>query len=497
MWQLKRSIVRDRLAGLGFLALVAFVSPASVQAQDESRQGDAEADATGIEATLLRTWSGDELTLVDGLAQVPLAMMAGGTTGAYRFELTVFDGDGTALYRDSWERSLSERAVAFTATGSSTLLEPFRFGVRPGSYEVEIRTYPTDAPDLGSVTRLSLESYEDQPVASDLFLADRVEPLDEEGGGSWSVTHAGFGISAVANMTVLSRDPRLFYYVELYGATDVPAEVQVKASVLGEGKRVIYTTPARTEQVPVGGSPLAGSLSLDGLPPGEYELQLALDDGTGETVRTADFRVVEMTAQREGASSYETEYFASLGEDELAETFGGVGYLVSEAERQAYKSLPPDGKRRYLADYFARRDPSPGTAGNAFLEEYIDRVSRARMLYGELVGTEERPPWMTDAGRLYLQYGEPDERTVNHYPSGSDTRPVGGRLTMQGEVPYEIWSYHSTGYVYLFVQETQFGNWRLVFTTDNNMRSLADWQERVGSEALRDLTTRFGVQPRF
>jgi hypothetical protein len=37
----------------------------------------------------------------------------------------------------------------------------------------------------------------------------------------------------------------------------------------------------------------------------------------------------------------------------------------------------------------------------------------------------------------------------------------------------------------------------MIFTNDPNMRSLADWQDRLGSEALRDLSTRFGIQPRF
>ena len=170
---------------------------------------------------------------------------------------------------------------------------------------------------------------------------------------------------------------------------------------------------------------------------------------------------------------------------------------MSESERQAYNSLPPDAKRRYLTEFFASRNPTAGGMGNAYLEEYIDRVGTVRMKYGELVGTAERPPWTTDAGRIFLQYGEPDERRINHFPSGADTRPVGGVGALQGEAPYEIWGYHSTGYVYLFIQESALGVWRMIFTTDPTKRSLADWTERVGSEAVRDMQTQFGIQPRF
>ena len=483
---------------------LAMCLPSTVTAQEaaepeEASRPVADEGAAPFEASLFRTWSADDLTIVDGLVQVPLAMLAGGTTGAYRFELTVFDSEGTQLYRDSWDRNLSSRAVAYSESDASTMLEPFRFGVRPGDYQVEIRAYPTDAPSLGARSVLEVAAYDERPIASDLFLADRVEPLDDDGGGSWSITHGGFGIAAVARATVVPQEPRLYYYIELYGQPEIASGVELTASVVDAKGRVLYETPVRMEQVPVGGLPFAGSLSLAGLPPGGYELQLDVvdEDGTA-TVRRSAFRMLDAaTAMPETPASYEASYFDSLSDDELDDTFGGVAYLVSESERQVYSALPHDARRRYLTEFFASRNPTGGGMGNPFLEEYIDRVGTVRMKYGELVGTGERPPWTTDAGRLYLRYGDPDERVINHFPSGSDTRPVGGLVSMQGEVPYEIWSYHSTGWVYLFVAETQFGNWRMIFTNDPNMRSLADWQDRVGGEALRELSTRFGIQPRF
>lgn len=450
-----------------------------------------------LEASLLRTWTDGDLTVVDGLAHVPLSILAGGTTGAYRFELTVFDADDTQLYRDSWERTLSERAAAYAEIESSTLLEPFRFGVLPGAYEVELRAYPTDAPDLGTRARLSIEAYEGMPVASDLFLADRVEALADEGGGSWSITHGGFGIAAVARTTVLPQEPRLSYYIELYGS-DEAATLEVVAVVIADAGREVYRTPASHVDVPVGGTPFAGKLALAGLPPGDYALRLDIGEGVEMVSREAAFRMLEpdMVPDRE-VESYESRYFASLSDAELLDTFGGVGYLVTESQRQAFESLPPDAKRRYLTEFFIYGDTDSSPYGNEFLDEYVERIGTVRMRYGELIGTGERPPWTTDAGRIYLRFGEPDERLQNHMPSGSDTRFVGGVSNLQGEAPYEIWLYHSTGFVYLFIQENQFDVWRMIFTTDINMQSLADWRGRIGGEAARDLSTKFGIQPRF
>jgi GWxTD domain-containing protein len=479
------------------------VPGATARAEVQDSRAAARAEPA-LDAVLLRTWSDGQVTMVDGLANVPLAILAGGTTGSYRFELTVFGADGLQLYRDSWERSVSTRTAAYAGVASATLLEPFRFGVTDGSYEVELRAYSPDAPDLGTSVKLKLDGFSERPVASDLILADRIEPLNAEAGGSWSITHGAFGISAVARTAVTPVDPDLYYYVELYGDAEADGAVDVAAAVVGPDGKPLFQTPASRVTVPAGGVPYAGNLDLAGLPPGEYDLRLVITStGSGDlprTVREAPFRMLDRSSMAESAAdaaSEEQKYFESLSEDELEDTFGGVGYLVSESERQAYRSLPVDAKRRYLTEFFRRHDPTPGVPGNGFLEDYVERVGTVRMKYGELVGTGERPPWTTDAGRIYLRWGEPDERLINHFPSGADTRPVGGTASLQGEAPYEIWSYHSTGFVYLFIQENQFGVWKMIFTTDPNMRSLADWRARVGAEALRDLSTKFGVQPRF
>jgi GWxTD domain-containing protein len=451
-----------------------------------------------FETILLRTWTDGDLTVVDGLAHVPLSIMAGGTTGAYRFDLVVFDSEETQLYRDSWERTLSNRAAAYAESGTSTLLEAFRFGVMSGAYEVELRAYPTDAPDLGTKVRLPIEAYSERPTASDLFLASGVEPIDAEGGGSWSITHGGFGIAAVARTSVLPQEPKLAYYVELYGGDELTT-ADVSAVVVSlESRAELLRTPATSVEVMVGRTPFAGNLPLAGLPPGDYLLRLDIQSGDGSVTREAQFKMLKAAeVPNFEVASYESRYFESLSDTELLDNFGGVGYLVSESERQVLESLPFDAKRRYLTAFFQERDADGNPDGNAFLEEYLERVGRVRMLYGELVGIGERAPWTTDAGRIYLRWGEPEERLMNHFPSGSDTRTVGGINNMQGEPPYEIWRYQSTGFVYLFTQQSQFGVWNMIFTTDPNMQSLADWRGRIGGEATRDLSTKFGIQPRF
>ncbi len=132
------------------LTVTLWTAPAWAQSKD--------AASDGLEVSVHKTWSPGDVTMVDGLANVPLVILAASTTDTYRFDLTVYDESGTALYEDAWDRQLSERAATYVQSGSS-LLEPFQFGVMPGNYEVRIRAYPTDAPDMGQSQRIPIVAF--------------------------------------------------------------------------------------------------------------------------------------------------------------------------------------------------------------------------------------------------------------------------------------------------------------------------------------------------
>jgi GWxTD domain-containing protein len=449
-----------------------------------------------LETTLVRSWAGDGVTIVDGLAQVPLAMMAGGATGAYRFEIVIRDSSGQQLKRDSWTTELSGRAAAYTEAEASSMLESFQFGLRPGSYEIEIFAYPTDAADLGVRRSLELQSFAERPLASDLILATRVEAVEDTGGGSWSVRRGNFGISATARTVILEEEPDLYYYMELYGG-DESTRLAIDAEILNEAGARLLRIPRKEVEVQAGGESFTGRLPLAGLPAGNYELAMTISEGTGEPVtRRSPFELragVEAEVLADAGNSELSEYFQSLSDAELQDTFGGVGAFLTDSERKAYEALPPEAQRRYLTDFFERRDPDPYTPGNQYLDEYLERLATVTARYTERVGTEAVPSWQTDRGWLYLRLGEPQNRVANYYPSGSGG---GSAVAGGGEEPaYEIWQYQDTGYIYLFIEENRFGAWSLIFSTDRDVATRADWYRRIGPEAYADLKESFGIVP--
>jgi GWxTD domain-containing protein len=102
-----------------------------------------------------------------------------------------------------------------------------------------------------------------------------------------------------------------------------------------------------------------------------------------------------------------------------------VVYIIDNAERSAFVKLTTDEERdKFIEQFWARRDPRPGTPENQFKEEHYRRIAYANKHFGSSV-----PGWRTDRGYMYIVYGPPDE--IDAHPAG----PSGMRSG------YEEWMY--------------------------------------------------------
>jgi len=149
----------------------------------------------------------------------------------------------------------------------------------------------------------------------------------------------------------------------------------------------------------------------------------------------------------------ETPYRKWLNED--------VAYIISDEERAAFKRLQTDEEReQFIEQFWLRRDPSPDTVENEFKEEHYRRIAYANEHYASGI-----PGWKTDRGRIYIEYGPPDE--IESHPSGGTyERPPeeGGGET--STFPFEQWRYRyiediGTNIIIEFVDPTMSGEYHM------------------------------------
>jgi GWxTD domain-containing protein len=114
-----------------------------------------------------------------------------------------------------------------------------------------------------------------------------------------------------------------------------------------------------------------------------------------------------------------------------------VVYIISDEEKKAFKQLDTDKDReQFVEQFWLQRDPTPGTSENEFKEEIYRRIGYAN----EHFTVDGFPGWRTDRGRIYIQYGRPDEIDA-HASGGTYERPLnqGGGTTQT--YPFEQWRY--------------------------------------------------------
>jgi GWxTD domain-containing protein len=174
-----------------------------------------------------------------------------------------------------------------------------------------------------------------------------------------------------------------------------------------------------------------------------------------------------------------------------------VHFLLGAEDEEAFALLSPGEQERYLEEFWAARDPVPGTPGNEARTTFLRRVDHANRSY-------TRPGlgkgMFSDMGRVYIRYGEPSEVLSQVIPTGdrtldqvisqivaSEARAVGD-INEKGpggdQRPFELWIYdgpiglppdadpavagrvRQMRLVFLFVDDVGVGDYRLRYTTE-------------------------------
>jgi GWxTD domain-containing protein len=119
-------------------------------------------------------------------------------------------------------------------------------------------------------------------------------------------------------------------------------------------------------------------------------------------------------------------------------------YIARESELDSIKEATTvEEKQRLFLEFWKRRDPNPNTPRNEKMEGYYARVEYANKHFKHYV-----EGWRTDMGMVYVRFGPPSN--VDRHPFDIDSKP------------YEIWSYYEMNFQFVFVDETGFGEYRLI-----------------------------------
>ncbi|MFH1681466.1 MAG: GWxTD domain-containing protein, partial [Candidatus Eisenbacteria bacterium] len=238
----------------------------------------------------------------------------------------------------------------------------------------------------------------------------------------------------------------------------------------------------------------SGALDLGELPAGAYELRVSVESPSRGLAALAErrFHVVWRGGDAAGraiaARRGETWTYGERNDEE--DVVEEMRALLTQGELERLKEMGPRERRIWIEEYWAGRDPTPGTPVNERREEHYHRIRVANTRYGALLlkGLE------TDRGRIYIRYGEPDEIRIGFadqsFVRGSSARPgsegqIGEIGRLRGgynveEKEYEVWTYNERGRIlgdrgklsgglgmrFVFADLEGYGNYRLVESSE-------------------------------
>jgi GWxTD domain-containing protein len=186
------------------------------------------------------------------------------------------------------------------------------------------------------------------------------------------------------------------------------------------------------------------------------------------------------TVRREGDRVTDPGYFGAMSGQELELAKAPLLYIAEGSELAAWQpSLSLEAKRRFLTNFWQRRDPTPGTARNERREAFYEAIAYANREYKE-GGRKSVPGWRSDRGRVFARYGAPDDVL---------------RRQQEGRAPpHEVWRYSKgKGSYYIFADRTGFGAYQLIYSNDLREPGIPAWYDVIGRKAVDDASEFLGV----
>lgn len=349
-----------------------------------------------------------------------------------------------------------------------------RLTVPPGEYELYVTVEGDEA--LG---RQQLELRRDVLVSdfwsqdlvrlSDITLATAIEPSDARDDLFYK---NGLVIRPNASQLYGQGMGQLSYYAEAYnvGAIADDADEYTLLAYIAEANRPqplpgLQKRSQRDARTP---DVLVGSFMLDELPSGSYFLRLVLldENNASRAEQSRKFFVfnpeVEQEAEPVFQTTFETSAYAGMPEEEVDKSVEQIELIATDQERRRVRRIQDlDEKRRFLMEFWQKRDPNPSTVINEFKEEYYGRLQYANQRYSY----SRKEGWETDRGRAVLKYGAPSSIEPHLYDRGFK--------------PYEIWQYNNIPgegqAIFIFADRDGFGDFELIHSTVAGEQKMADW----------------------
>jgi len=364
-------------------------------------------------------------TRVDIYIEVPYKVIqfvksAKGFTAGYSITISIFDEEGERMITErSWNETVNSKDFESTSSLRNYYLSYKTFDLTPGKYS--FRCEVTDQDSKKNYVRQEVFDIRDfnYPIAvSDLLLITK--QIEVEGKKKMIPN---------VSRNVASQKDGVNLYFEVY--CDTPRSIKVEYQIFDTKENNLFTA-AEDKTLEAKINQVDYSIGNTELPMGEYKVVVNLKDKEDNLL----------------ASVSKVFYSRWVGMPssvkDLDKAIEQLVYIAKESEQDDIEDLPTKEERqkKYI-DFWKAKDPTPNTEENEVFEEYYRRIEYSNVHFKHYI-----EGWKTDMGMIYITLGPPNN--VERHPFEFDSKP------------YEVWDYYDINKRFIFVDQTGFGDYRLI-----------------------------------
>jgi len=349
--------------------------------------------------------------------------------GGYSITVLVSDPEDQRLLKsETWERDIQLIDFARTNDPRYYDLSQHSLTLDPGRYLVEILFEDEESQQQFRISRnVQARKFDENLFGmSDFMLVRSVEYSDN---GKRQITP-----QIDPNVAGLQGGFDMFF--EIYNPFEIN-EVQLTYTISLRGK--VVSEKKNRQILGKGLNTFLTRISTEGFTIGSYYLRVTVnrgDDTTSSGVLAAGERQFVIEWLSGGAPISIVDLDAAIAQ---------LQYLADDDDMDYLKSAKTeDEKRARFEEFWERHNPVPGSKKNIAMIEYYNRVAYANQHFGHYIDG-----WRTDRGMVYIVYGKPDY--VDRHPLDTESKP------------YEVWEYYDVNRRFTFIDESGFGDYRLLY----------------------------------
>ena len=403
-----------------------------LEAQVENRPESQRPDVPEFYVDAMAFQSNDSLTTrVDIYIQVPheaLRFVSSDSEFVARYEITVnFLGEeGNAVMEKIWNEETHLRTFEQTQAKNGYSLTQRSISLPPGSYVMRTQLREMESRKVSTqIRKITVPVYKDIRFGmSDIMLVNHV-------------TNASGHTTIVPNVSgnLYNVPDGFFLFFEVYNTTKADS-LELTYTITDKREKQIYTQIVH-RRLEGKRTQMISKVDSSRYPVGLYQLEV-----NARTLPNERDSVSYAIQKKRGFVMRWGNTPLTIVDLDLA--VRQTRYISSDKEFDTMNDAPTiDEKQRLFQEFWRKRDPSPDTQRNEYMEEYYSRVQYSNEHFSHYIDG-----WRTDMGMVFIILGSPNN--VDRHPFDYDSKP------------YEIWSYYEYDRQAVFVDETGFGDYRLV-----------------------------------